>query len=95
MQCRLCGILDKILNLNLLRRTQSDNARKWDIIQDNGLRYFKIDNAMVKKRQRGCSTLKKTKKRQNKIQWILAWKNRAIKDTLKQSEKFEYELYNR
>lgn len=45
----LCGILDKILNLNLLRRTQSDKSRKWDIIQENGLRYFKIDNAMVKK----------------------------------------------
>lgn len=68
MPYHLCGTPDKVLNLKLLRRKQSDKPRKGDIIQ----RYFKIDNAMEKEAEELSNT--ERQKRNIKHNWILALK---------------------
>lgn len=77
--CHLCGLVDKILNLNLLRRKQSDKSRNETSYKTTGLGISRLTTLWMN-RQRGCPTVKKTRKRQNQGQWIQAWKNRAIKD---------------
>lgn len=57
-------------------------------MKDEWLTYFKTDSAM----QREGNIERETKKGQNPIQWLLAWKNRNIRDTW---ETFEYRLCNR